>query len=161
MNDLSTQVYGIYIDAPAEKVWAAITSPEYTNQYGYGGTLEIDLAPGGTFRHLTTEAMRQMGMGEVAVTGSVVEVDPPRRLVLQWQAVWHEEPPSRITYEISQGSSGLTRLTLTHELPESPMTASDVAGSGDAENGGGGWPWELSSLKTLLETGRTMTTAGA
>lgn len=161
MTESTTQVYGIYIDAPAEKIWEALTSSHMTNRYGYGGTLEIELSPGGAFRHLTTDAMRQMGMGDVAVTGTVVEADPPRRLVLDWQAVWHEEPPSRITYDIAQGPSGLTRLTLTHELPESPNTASDVAGNGDAENGGGGWPWELSSLKTLLETGRAMTTAGA
>lgn len=38
MNDLTTQVHGIYIDAPAEKVWAALTSSEYSNRYGYGET---------------------------------------------------------------------------------------------------------------------------
>lgn len=160
MADSSTQVFGIYIDAPATKVWEAIVSSEYTTKYGYGGALEIDLVPGGAFRHLTTDEMKQMGMGDVAVTGTVVEADPPRKLVLDWAAVWHEEPPSRLTWDITEGPSGLTRVTLTHELPESPKTAADVAGNGDAENGGGGWPWELSSLKTLLETGRPMTTAG-
>ncbi|NDK30444.1 SRPBCC domain-containing protein [Nesterenkonia haasae] len=161
MNDLSTQVHGIYIDAPAEKVWAALTSSEYSNQYGYGGDIEIDLVPGGALRHLTTDVMKKMGMGEVAVTGTVVEADPPNKLVLDWSAVWHDEPPSRLTYEIVEGPSGLTRVTLTHELPQSPGTAKDVAGNGNVENGGGGWPWELSSLKTLLETGKPMTTAGA
>lgn len=161
MNDLSTQVYGVYIDAPAETVWEALTSSEYTNRYGYGGDIEIDLTPGGELRHLTTDEMRTMGMGEVAVVGTVVEADPPHRLVLDWSAAWHDEPPSRLTYEIMQSPSGLTRVTLTHELPNSPETAKDVAGNGDAENGGGGWPWELSSLKTLLETGKPMTTAGA
>lgn len=161
MTDLSRQVYGIYIDAPAEKVWEALTSSQYSNLYGYGGDIEIDLQPGGQLRHLTTEEMRKMGMGEVAVIGTVVEAEPPNKLVLDWSAVWHDEPPSRLTYEISQSASGLTRVTLVHELPESPQTAKDVAGNADVENGGGGWPWELSSLKTLLETGRPMTTAGA
>lgn len=113
----------------------------------------MDLVAGGAFRHLTTDAMKKMGMGDVAVTGTVVEADPPNKLVLDWSAVWHDEPPSRLTYEIVEGPSGLTRVTLTHELPQSPQTAKDVAGNGDAENGGGGWPWDLSSLKTLLETG--------
>lgn len=161
MTDLSRQVYGIYIDAPAEKVWEALTSSQYSNLYGYGGDIEIDLQPGGQLRHLTTEEMKKMGMGEVAVIGTVVEAEPPNKLVLDWSAVWHDEPPSRLTYEISQSASGLTRVTLVHELPESPQTAKDVAGNADVENGGGGWPWELSSLKTLLETGRPMTTAGA
>jgi uncharacterized protein YndB with AHSA1/START domain len=161
MNDLSKQVHGIYIDAPAEKIWEALTTSEYTNQFGYGGDIEIELIPGGAMRHLTTDQMKNMGMGDVAVTGTVVEADPPKRLVLDWSAAWHDEPPSRLTYEIVEGPSGLTRVTLTHELPESPQTAKDVAGNADVENGGGGWPWELSSLKTLVETDKPMTTAGA
>lgn len=160
MSELSTQVHRIYVDAPAEKVWEAITSSELTRHFGYGGRLEIELRPGGGFRHLTSPAMREMGMGEVALFGTVVTAEAPHTLVLDWQAAWQEEPPSRLSYEISQGASGLTRLMLTHELPESPHTASDVAGLGEAESGGGGWPWVLSGLKTLLETGRAMTTAG-
>ncbi|MFD2397151.1 hypothetical protein ACFSVJ_10685 [Prauserella oleivorans] len=52
-------------------------------------------------------------------------------------------------------------MTLTHDVTHAPKTASDVAGNGDVEQGGGGWPWVLASLKTLLETGRAMTTAGS
>lgn len=159
-TDLSRQVHSIYIDAPAEQIWQALTSSEYTHQYGYGGDIEIELRPGGAMRRLTTAQMKAMGMGDVAVTGTVAEADPPRLLILNWSASWHEEPLSRLTYQIAEGPSGLTQLTLTHELPESPKTAKDVAGNGDAERGGGGWPWELASLKTLLETGRPMTTAG-
>ncbi|GAB3187906.1 SRPBCC domain-containing protein [Nesterenkonia suensis] len=160
MDDLSTQVHRIFIDAPAEEVWEAITSPELSRSYGYGGSIEVELRPGGSFRHLTSPAMRQMGMGEVALRGTEASVEAPCRLVLDWQAAWQDEPPFRLSYDITSGPSGLTRLVLTHELPESPHTASDVAGLGAAESGGGGWPWVLSSLKTLLETGQAMTTAG-
>lgn len=157
----TTQVFGIYIDAPAATIWQALTSSEQSNRYGYGGDVEVDLTPGGSYRNLTTEAMRQMGLGEVAATGTVVAADPPNRLVLDWAAAWHDEPPSRLTWEISESPSGLSRVTLTHELPGSPKTALEVAGGGDAEEGGGGWPWVLASLKTLLETGKPMTTAGS
>ncbi|SDS89909.1 SRPBCC domain-containing protein [Microlunatus soli] len=162
-SDATTQVFGIYIDAPATKVWDALTTSELTNSYGYGGDVEIELKPGGSYRNLTTDAMKQMGMGDVAATGTVVECDPPNKLVLDWSPVWHaDEPASRLTWEIVEGSSGLTRVTLTHACPESPKTAADVAGtSGDVENGGGGWPWVLASLKTVLETGKPMTTAGS
>ncbi|GAA1196748.1 SRPBCC domain-containing protein [Prauserella alba] len=158
----STQVHCIYIDAQAEKVWQALTSSEYTNRFGYGGDVTFESQPGGRMVHHTTPAMKEMGMGDVALTATVVEVDAPHRLVLDWQAAWHtDEPPQRLTYELVQGPSGLTRLTLTHDVTEAPETGKDVAGGGAPEEGAGGWPWVLSSLKTLLETGRSLTTAGS
>lgn len=158
----TTRVFGIYIDAPAERIWQALVDSALTNRYGYGGDVEIDLRPGGRYRNLSTDSMRAMGMGEVAISGSVVAADPPRRLVLDWQAAWHDEPPSRVTWELRQSPSGLTRVTLTHELPNSPKTALEVVGSPEhVDQGGGGWPWVLDSLKTLLETGKPMLTAGS
>ena len=88
MSDNLVQIYSIYINAPAEKVWDAITRSEHTNRWGYGGDVEVDLRPGGVFRNLTTAEMKQMGMGDVAVDGTVVEADPPNRLVLDWKAAW-------------------------------------------------------------------------
>nr|WP_255375835.1 SRPBCC domain-containing protein [Saccharomonospora sp. CUA-673] len=103
-----------------------------------------------------------MGMGDEALTATVVELDPPRRLILDWQAAWHtDEPPQRLTYDIDEVAPGLCRVTLTHDVTDAPETAKDVAGNGKVEQGGGGWPWVLASLKTLLETDRTMTTAGS
>lgn len=155
-----TQMFAIYIDAPAQKIWDAITTSEFTTRYGYGGDIEIDLTPGGTFRMLTTAEMKEMGMGDVAVTGTVVEVDPPRRLVLAWSPVWHDEPATTLTYEVTEYPGNACCLTLTHDCTGAPNTAKDVKGGGDAGGGGGGWPWELSSLKTLLETERVMAGAG-
>jgi len=154
------QMYAIYIDAPAEKIWQAITNSEFTNRFGYGGNVEVDLSPGGAFRHLTTPEMKEMGMGDVAVTGTIVEVDPPRRLVQTWSAVWHDEPETTLTYEITEYPGNACCLTLTHDCTGAPRTAQDVRGGGDVGAGGGGWPWELSSLKTLLETDRAMSGAG-
>ncbi|MDN5767810.1 MAG: SRPBCC domain-containing protein [Humibacillus sp.] len=155
------QVYMIYIDAPAQKIWDAVTTAEFSERFGYGGVTEIDLTPGGAVRDLTTAEMRQMGMGEVAATGTVIEVDPPRRLVMTWSPVWQDEPETTLTYEIKEYPGGASCFTLTHVLTGAPNTAKDVRGGGDAGAGGGGWPWVLSSLKTLLETDRVMPGAGA
>ncbi|GGA61223.1 transcriptional regulator [Pseudoclavibacter endophyticus] len=155
------QVHSIYIDAPAEKVWQALTDSEYSNKWGYGGDVTFEAKPGGSYINHTTDEMKRMGMGDVAMTATIVELDPPHRLVLDSQAVWHDEPPQRLTYEIAQLAGGLSRVTLTHDVTNAPKTASDVAGNDNVEQGGGGWPWTLASLKTLLETGRPMTTAGA
>ncbi len=155
------QMFSIYIDAPAQTIWDAITSSEFTTRYGYGGAVEMDLVPGGAMRDLTTPEMKEMGMGDVAATGTIVEVDPPHHLVQKWSAVWHDEPDTTLTYEIKEYPGNACCLTLTHDCTGAPDTAEDVRGGGDAGAGGGGWPWVLSSLKTLLETERVMSGAGA
>lgn len=154
------QIFRIYIEAPAERVWEAITSSEFTTRYGYGGAVESDFTPGSDYRNLTTPAMREMGMGDVAVTGRILEADPPRRLVQTWVAAWHNEETT-LTWELDEYAGPLTGVTLTHDCTGAPHTAGDIEGTGSAEQGGGGWPWILASLKTLLETGNPMVGAGA
>ena len=151
------QVYRIYIEAPADKVWEAITTSEYTSKWGYGGDVEVDLTPGGTYRNLTTEDMRAMGMGEVAVSGEVLEVEVNKLLKITWAPAWYPEAePTVLTWELTQFDNGLTRVTLTHDSTNNPPLAHELAGGGEPQGGGGGWPWSLAGLKTLLETGRPM-----
>src|SRR5205807_6841100 len=101
---VTTQVHRVYIKATPEAIWDAITRPEWTERYGYGGRGEFDLRPGGTYRGYTTDAMRSMGAPDVAVEGEVIEADPPRRLVLTWHFVMDPELAAervtRLTYEI-------------------------------------------------------------
>ena len=153
----TTAVFSIYIHAPAQKVWDAITTSEYTTRWGYGGETEIDPRPGGTYRNLSTPGMREMGLCEVAIDGTVVEIDEPRRLVLDWAPQWHPEwQPTRVTWELTEFPGGLTYLVLTHDVSAAPELLAEVSGGTDPDQGGGGWPWCLSGLKTLLETGREM-----
>jgi uncharacterized protein YndB with AHSA1/START domain len=154
---VTTQVYRVYIKASPQVVWDAITRPEWTDRYGYGGRAEYDLRPGGAYRGLASEGMRSMGAPEVAVDGEVLECDPPRRLVQTWRMVMDPglaaEGFTRLTYEIAEGQGGVTRLTVTHELDGAPRLAALVGGEMEETGAGGGWSWVLSGLKTLLETG--------
>ena len=163
MSDNLTQVYTVYIEAPAAKVWDAITTSEFTNQWGYGGDVEYDLTPGGAYRNLTTADMRAMaGMGEVAVSGTVVSVEPGRRLELTWAPAWHPDAePTVLTWELTEFDGPLTRVVLTHDVSAHPAVGYETAGGGEPSQGGGGWPWVLASLKTLVETGRPMVGSGA
>ena len=77
---MTTQVYRVYIKATAQAIWDAITRPDWTERYGYGGRVEFDLRPGGAFRSIANEEMQAAGMPEVAVDGAAVEVAPPRKL---------------------------------------------------------------------------------
>ena len=58
--------------------------------------------------------------------------------------------------ELTEYPSGLTRVVLTTHVTAAPQLATEIAGGGDPQQGGGGWLWSLSGLKTLLETGASM-----
>ena len=158
---VTTQVFRVYIKTSPEAIWEAITSPEWTQRYGYRGRVEFDeLAPGGRYRFIAPAEMQAMGMPEVVVDGEVIEADPPRRLVQTWHPLWSEEiaaETTRVTYEIDEDDGGVTRLTVTHEVEGAPITGAQV-GLSDARlhEGGGGWPMILSDLKSLLETGSSL-----
>ena len=156
-TETATQVYRIYIKATPQAIWDAITKPEWTQKYGYRGIGEFDLKPGGRYEARASEDMQAMGMPELLVEGEVVEAEPPRKLVHTWRALWDEDVASestRVTFDIEEDDFGYTRLTVTHELENAPATAVQVAGEARLQEGGGGWSWILSDLKTLLESGR-------
>ncbi len=92
------------------------------------------------------------GEGNDLVTGELIELDAPHRLVHGWRALYDEqtatEPESRVTWEIEAKDGGVSLLTVTHDrLEASPHTSENVAG---------GWMYVLSGLKTLLETGKPL-----
>ena len=159
----TTQVYRVYIKAPPQAIWDAITKPEWTEKYGYGGRGEFDLRRGGSYRGFTSEAMRAAGAPELGVDGEVLEVDPPRKLVQTFRMVMDAEMAAqgftRLTYEIEAGKGGVTKLTLTHDLEGAPTLAVLLSGGMEDQGAGGGWSWVLSGLKTLLETGTSLDTA--
>ena len=162
MSDSLIQTHVTYVGATADAVWQALTTSEGNNQWGYGGDVELDLRPGGVYRNLTTAGMKAAGMGDVAVSGEVVEVDPGRRLVVTWQPAWApESTPTTLTWELTEFPGPLTRVVLTHDLTATPDQAPVVAGGGDPYTGTGGWPWSLAGLKTYLETGSSMVGSGS
>ena len=156
---ITTQVHRIYIQATPEAIWEAITSPEWSNKYGYGGSVDVDLRVGGAFRVHASEEFLAAGAPEVIVDGEVIESDPPRKLVQTWRMLMDPEMQAegftRLTYEIEPGQYG-TKLTVIHELEGAPKLAAMVAGKHEATGAGGGWAWVLSDLKSVLETGKRL-----
>jgi uncharacterized protein YndB with AHSA1/START domain len=165
---LTTQVFRIWIKASREKIWAAITDPEWNGRYGYAAPASYDLSQGGSFTTTSNQGMRDYAaangfpMPDVIVDGEVLESDPPRLLVQTWRMLMDPttaaEPFTRLTHEIepSKTQPGVCKLTVTHELVGAPATAAMVAGTEDGA-AGGGWQWILSDLKTVLETGKNFT----
>jgi uncharacterized protein YndB with AHSA1/START domain len=161
----TVQVHRVYIKTTPQAIWDAITKPEWTLRYGYTGQFESELRTGQPFKSLTSDEMKKAGaeqgyqVPDVAVDGEVVEANPPHKLVLTWRMVMDAglaaEGFTRLTYEIEPIDGGYTKLTLIHDLTGAPQLASMVAGEQESTGAGGGWPWVLSDLKSLLETGKS------
>ena len=136
-------VYVTYIRTTPEKLWQALTDGALTKKYLFSETLHSDWKRGSDWYSTGPSGSRD-------VDGTVIESDPPNRLVLTWHVLWDKELSnelSRVTYLIEKRGE-VCKLTVTHELPEAPKTARQV--------GQDGWQLILSGLKTLLETGQPM-----
>lgn len=158
----TTQVYRIFIKATPQAIWDAITTPEWTQRFGYGLRDEYELRPGGKYRGQPNAGMIAMGMTGTAVDGEVIEADPPRKLVMTGRMAidprMFAEGFTRLTYEMEEGRGGVSRLSVMHDLTGTPGHAAMVAGTKQGPGEGGGWLWILSDLKSLLESGQPMST---
>jgi uncharacterized protein YndB with AHSA1/START domain/DNA-binding transcriptional ArsR family regulator len=158
-STVTTQVFRVHIKATPEAIWEAITSPEWTARYGYRTPSEYDLRPGGAFRSQANEGMKAIGAPDIVTEGEVLEVDPPHRLVQTWRMLFEPsqaaEPLTKVTWEIEPLTAEVSRLTVIHDLTDAPIHASLISGE-QLEAGGGGWPYVLSDLKSLLETGTAL-----
>ncbi|MEU8636820.1 SRPBCC domain-containing protein [Amycolatopsis sp. NPDC048633] len=165
----TVQVHRVYIKATPERIWEAITKPEWTQKYGYTGLADFDLKVGGKHRTRPTQGFIDAGFTGDLLDGEVLEVDPPRKLVITWKLLMSPEllaePYTTLTYDIEETKTAGTRLTVTHDVTGAPQIAALVSGqledvdAGPGENAGGGWDWILSDLKSLLETGETLVPA--
>jgi uncharacterized protein YndB with AHSA1/START domain len=138
-------VFEIYIKTSPERLWEAITDGEMRKRYSFGVGIESDWTAGSEY------LARVPGVVDIS-SGENVEVDPPRRLVQTFKALWSEEVEregtSRVTWEIEPVGDDSCQLRVIHDqLPE-----------GANNQLWGGWPMILSGLKTLLETGEDLTT---
>jgi uncharacterized protein YndB with AHSA1/START domain len=142
------KVFEIYIKTTPERLWEAITDGELRKKYSFGVSIDSDWTAGSEYRSSVP------GVIDIA-SGENVEVDPPRRLVQSFTALWSNdvkaEGTSRVTWQITPVGDDTCALTVTH----------DQLREGANDQVYGGWPQILSGLKTLLETGETLTTPGS
>ena len=139
------QVYQVYINASPEKVWQAITNPEFTTRYFYGSYVESTFEPKAKLTHYTGDR------SAVMVEGEIIEADPPHRLVHSWKLRYDPkfagDAASQGTWEIASEDGKVSKLTVIHEFLSEDASYAEVAS---------GWSWVVSNLKTLLETGEAL-----
>jgi len=135
------QIYTSYIKTTPEKLWAAITNPEFTRQYWGGHANVSEWKKGATWEHQDTSNKL------VRVAGVVLEYTPYTRLALSWASPSDTGDVSTVTFELEE-IKDVVRLDVTH--------GNFTADSTMAGNVSKGWPLVLSSLKSFLETGTPM-----
>ena len=137
-------VYVTFIRTTPEKLWRALMEPEFTRQFWMGTTQECEWKPGASWRIVKPD-------GTTADSGEVVEIEPNKRLVLKWQNHLFPEVTaegySRMTYEL-EPKGDVVKLTVTHEMDKKDSKLIKAVS--------GGWPIIIASLKSLLETGKSL-----
>jgi uncharacterized protein YndB with AHSA1/START domain len=148
MTDKPKFVYVVFVAAPQDKVWHALTDAKATASYLSGFHVETDLKAGGDSRFQKGE--------QVLNRGVVLACEPPRKLQVTWKPEMGEfanEKPSRVTFEVEAMGANQSKLTIVHDDFE--------AGSKAAGYVGEGWMRVASSLKSFVETGKGMDLLGA
>jgi uncharacterized protein YndB with AHSA1/START domain len=147
MEQKLAYTYEIYIGAPADQVWRGIVDPEMTKQYVYGTALDSSLQKGAPYAYLGDGNFR-------VVDGEILEIEPQQRLVMSWRAHWdgavENDRSSRVAFELAAVGPATTKLNIVHDDFDGPTATY----KGSVE----GWPLMISSLKSLLETGKPLAT---
>jgi uncharacterized protein YndB with AHSA1/START domain len=134
-------VYVTYIQTTPEKLWEALTNPDFTKRYWAGTRLTSDWKAGSEWKLMIPD-------GRVGDGGEVVEIDPPHKLVLTWRNEFLPEMKAdgfaRCTFEL-EPQHGVVKLTIVHESEREKSKLIEAVSRG--------WPMILASLKTMLETG--------
>ena len=137
-------VYVTFIRTTQQKLWDALTKPEF--QKIYWGAVQDS-----TFEKGASWSMTGADSGTLFDAGEILDSDPPRKLIIKWRNEWKQELKdegyTRCTYEL-EDTKGSIKLTITHE--------SEAADSKMIVAVSGGWPKILSNLKTWLETGEAL-----
>src|SRR5580698_1302670 len=137
-------VYVTYIRTTPAKLWRALTEPEFTRKFWVETVQECEWKAGSTWKLKVPD-------GRIADSGEVLEIDPPRKLVLSWQNHLFPEVTaegfSRLTYSLEQMGSTV-KLTVTHSMERKDSELVKKVSNG--------WPHILASLKSLLETGQQL-----
>lgn len=137
--------YLSYIATTPEKLWSALTSGKLTREYCFGRRIESDWNAGSLVVHRQPD-------GSLYASGKVLEYDPPRRLSYTWR--WETSDELRALPEVvvtftTDALGDVVRLSM-EEFHPAPLDAIHL------ENSRQTWPVIFSSLKTLLETGRSL-----
>jgi uncharacterized protein YndB with AHSA1/START domain len=131
--------YTLFIGKPAQVVWNALVTKEAVDRYYMAPLHTLELKEGGKISY---------GAKPELITGTILELEAPTKLVHSFNFAGSNDPETRVTYEIEAEGEQMCSLTISHTgFAEETQTFASISG---------GWPVIASSLKTLLETGKSL-----
>lgn len=141
-------IYQTHIRTTPQRLWEAITSPEFTRQYFHRMHIDCDWKPGSAVKFRYED-------GRVGCEGTLLDCVPPKLLRYTWRFLFDEqlakERPSTVTFEIEPAGENC-RLRVTHNDFDADSKVFPMISEG--------WSEVISSLKSLLETGTALEVAG-
>lgn len=144
-NQNSRQVYELFIQTSADKLWQSLTDGSITPLYFFGTSVKSSFKKGESIRY-------EMPDGSAAVDGTIVECEPQRRLVHTWKILYNPElsdETSLVEWQIEPRGTACKVIAI-HDFAQAPKSGAHLGVGQD------GWNVVLSCLKTLLETGRPL-----
>jgi uncharacterized protein YndB with AHSA1/START domain len=137
-------VYVTYIRSTPEKIWDALTMPEFTRLYWFDIDVVSDWRVGSPISYTRGET--------TMVKGKVLVADRPKLLSYTFHeegSASSKEPPTKVTIELEpEAGTDTVRVTAIHtDFVENSLHRPSISQ---------GWPAVLSNLKSLLETGKTL-----
>jgi len=139
-------LYVTFIKTTMEKLWAALLEPEFTKEYWFNCYQVSDWKKGSSWQLVGATS------GKVMDAGEILDIDPPKRLVIKWRNEFKpelkEEGYSRCEILLEPYDFGTVKLTINHSI--------DRPNAKIIESVSGGWPRILSNLKSLLESGQVI-----
>lgn len=150
--DLDSIVSEIFIAAPPERVFQALTDSGQLMQWFTGASCpakywKMDARAGGRYSYATEKSATMVlnGVSEFECYGDIIEFDSPRLLVYTWIANWHVDKQRKTTvgWELTASGSG-TNVKVTHSgLAQEAVAREDYRG---------GWPGVVENLKNFIES---------
>lgn len=146
MTDL---YYETYIAGTPEQVWVVLTKPEGVKQIYYGSVLQSDFEVGSDMAYV---GPGKGGPETVHIYGKILEWEPGKVFTHSCKVgdaygEEHKKFETRVSYKLEPFGS-TTKLTILQNCWQE--------GNPSYEGSKAGWPMMLSSIKTLVETGKAL-----
>ena len=146
--DKPVHIYKAYIRSSVEEVWDAMVNPDKTVQYFYGTRVESSWEVGTPIKYFYPD-------GDAASDGEIISIDAPKRLEISFQALWDEElvkeGPAREVWALTDVNWMVELTVELYDVAEDSKTLAEFSN---------GFPYIISGLKSLVETGEGLPSPG-